>query len=199
MATKRSTTLKSKTTRRAAKPARPRLNAYARRRCEVAVIGREQGKLERAWEHFNQLWKKAAKDDKDGITDTCNAIAGAMRGNHERASHLQAYSAEGAAFQVMLAYADVEFMADLPEGNERDNRRDRIRRLLYSVLSFMYRGLDVLTFELAQHHYMPWPQRPLFQTERALEKYQQYWDAVTGKLGKAALDAALAGKTGGAS
>lgn len=76
---------KPKTTRRAPKPARPKLNAFARRRCEVALIADEQDVLQRTWDHCNEMWAKAPEKEKAGWIRRCDCVGGTMRGNIERA------------------------------------------------------------------------------------------------------------------
>ena len=166
--------LKAKTTkRRAAKPAKPKLNAFQRRRCEVGEIGRQQDTLAKAWSRQCRLWAKAGTDsEKKRIHNVCDSVIGTMRGNLERASQLQAYSPAGACFQVILIYSEIESLEKAKsEGGDTHRHYDRLRRLCHSLREYFDEALGVDPYSLASHHYMMGGTDPRRRTEWAVRDY----------------------------
>ena len=96
MATKQSSTLKAKTTRRAAKPAKKRKRPAAA--CPVEKLGRENERLDMERWGIEQLAAKMTGAQKENAERLLTIIHDKMRANRIAATYLKPRSNLGAAF-----------------------------------------------------------------------------------------------------
>jgi len=138
-AKKRSTPLKSKSPRRAATLAKPKVTAFSRRVCEVAEAARRYKLLydARAW--ICEGWEEADQQKRDAIRAKTNAIDGALRGCIENGAQKQAYSALGACFQVLMLWGELAAIRDAKGGENTFRHFDRMRRMLCSLSQLLRR------------------------------------------------------------
>src|SRR6185312_14210343 len=135
-------TLKSKTTRRAAKPAKKRKVVPE---CPVKRLGYEQMALIKALGHVDNKIKTAQGAEKADLEETHEIIGDAMIANREAASFLEPRSGEGAAFLLMCIHSDTWHMAGTADAGGRGRYERRIDRCLHSLMQYFSFTLDAKT------------------------------------------------------
>jgi hypothetical protein len=137
--------LKSKTTRRAAKPKRKPIA------CPVEALGRENDRLALEIWAINHRNTVATNIEKQRAIA---ALEDKMRSNRHAATFLHPRSKLGAVFLLVSAYADLNAVAGSNTGHP-DFRRGE--RALYEVLDWFYCQEKVKTGVVAGNYYMPHP------------------------------------------
>ena len=149
--------LKTKTARRAAKPAKKRKAAPE---CPIRHLGHEQMKLIRTRGYVENKIKMAQGSEKADLEETLEFIGDAMIANREAASFLEPRCGEGAAFLVMCVHSDTWHMAGTNDAAARGRYERRIDRCLNSLLRYFRFKLNTKTDTVGGEYYMPWRWAP---------------------------------------
>ena len=146
MATRKSSTLKAKTTRRAAKP--------AKLMCPVEKIGRDQYELARLLGDANNKLASAKGQAKTDAEELRTCISERMQANRTAASFLEPTSDLGMAFLLLSTYSDVQAMSTLEDAARRNELFRRVDRCLYGVLDYLYER-RISIGSVGSWYYMP--------------------------------------------
>ena len=135
MATEKSSTLKAKTTRRAAKPAKRKRNAAT---CPVAAQARIIEKLDTAIDAAKEQLKTAESDStKQYYQERIDILYDRMRACRTAASFLTPKSAEGAMLLLGSIDTDAESMRDTDAAWQRQEWHRRLQRSLYGIVRYL--------------------------------------------------------------
>jgi hypothetical protein len=163
---KRTTRLKAKTVRRVA----PKTG------CGVKNLMEEQDRLCGQLRIVRALL--SSKHDTPWVSrDHETALADRIRGNHERASHMQARTIEGCLFQIQLAYSDMHSLPEIAE-DLRPARQRRATRLLYAATEYLGRLAPHAHYSDCRQEFMPTWENIGGRVEQAM-KYT--WEDAHGK------------------
>jgi ParB-like chromosome segregation protein Spo0J len=129
----KSKTLKAKTTRRAAKPAKKRTNP-----CPVAEIAQKIGKIDAALDGAKAAWKSSVSDEtKAYYQERIDTLYDQVRTARSVASFLVPKSLEGVMLLLGSIDVDASYLRNEGDAHERAELSRRLQRSVFGIVRYL--------------------------------------------------------------